>query len=121
MKKIVAVTCLALAGASTAMAQQPPKAATTTAQLVAMCQQRSDVAAQNFCHGFGQGVFDTYLISRHPKNAPAFICAEGNGLNRQQHLDNFIKWTSANPQFNQMSAADTVLRYLGETYPCKKG
>lgn len=121
MKKLVAVTCLALAGASTAMAQQPPKASTTTAQFVGMCEQRSDVAAQNFCHGFGQGVFETYLISRHAQKAPPFICAEGNSLTRQNHIDNFIKWTSANAKYNQMSAADTILRYLGETFPCKKG
>ena len=121
MKKIIAVTCLALASASAAMAQTPPKASTTTAQYVAMCQQRSDLAAQNFCHGFGQGVFETYLISRHPQKAPPFICAENSGLTRQDHIDAFIKWTAANAQYNQMSAADTILRYLGETYPCKKG
>lgn len=121
MKKIIVVTCLALSGASSAMAQEPPKASTTTAQLVVMCQQRNDVAAQNFCHGFGQGVFETYLISRHAQKAPPFICAEGNGLTRQEHLDNFIKWTTTNAKFNQLSAADTILRYLGDTYPCKKG
>ena len=121
MKKIIAVTCLALASASTAMAQQPPKASTTTAQYVAMCQQRTDLAAQNFCHGFGQGVFETYLVSRHPQKAPPFICAESSGLTRQDHIDAFIKWTAANAQYNQLSAADTILRYLGETYPCKKG
>ncbi|MDN3988680.1 Rap1a/Tai family immunity protein [Zwartia vadi] len=121
MKKIIALTCLAFASASTAMAEQQPKASTSTAQLVSICQQRSDVAAQNFCHGFGQGVFETYLISRHEKKAPPFICAEGTRLSRQEHLDNFIQWTAANPKFNQLSAADTILRYLGETYPCKKG
>lgn len=121
MKKLIAVTCLTLVGVSGAMAQQPPKASTTTAQYVAMCQQRNDVAAQNFCHGFGQGVFETYLISRHPQKAAPFICAEGNGLTRQDHIDNFIKWSSANAKYAQMSAADTILRYLGDTYPCKKG
>jgi hypothetical protein len=85
-----------------------------------MCNQKTDVAAQNFCHGFGQGVFETYLITRHPKRAPAFICAENSKNTRQDYIDGFVKWSASNPKFNQMSAADTILRYLAETLPCKK-
>ena len=110
-----------IAGFAPAMAQQTPKASTTTEQYVAYCNNKSDVAAQNFCHGFGQGVYETYVVSRHPKNAPNFICLQQNGGSRQQYIDDFVKWTAANARFNQMSAADTILRYLGETYPCKRG
>lgn len=127
MKKILAATFIVLAGTTSAMAQSTskataaiPKAHTSTETYVQMCANKTDVAAQNFCHGFGQGVYETYLITRHPKKAPAFICTESAGLTRQEHLDAFIKWTSANPKYNQLSAADTILRYLGENYPCKK-
>jgi hypothetical protein len=113
--------CFGIAGIAPAMAQQAPKASTTTEQYVAHCNNKTDIAAQNFCHGFGQGVYETYLVSRHPKNAPNFICLEPKGNTRQQYIDGFVKWTAANARFNQMSAADTILRYLGETYPCKRG
>ena len=85
-----------------------------------MCANKSDGAAQNFCNGFGQGVYETYLMTRHPKKARAFICMDDVSLTRQEHIDAFIKWTMVNPKYNQLSAADTILRYLGETYPCKK-
>lgn len=110
---------LALASAAT-YAQDVPKASTTTEQYVAMCQNKSDSAAQNFCQAFGQGVYETYLITRHPKRAKHFICIPEPGRSRQEMLDHFVSWTAKNPQFNNMSAADTILRYLGESYPCKK-
>jgi hypothetical protein len=113
--------CFGIAGIAPAMAQQAPKASITTEQYVAYCNNKSDIAAQNFCHGFGQGVYETYVVSRHPKNAPHFVCLQPAGASRQQYIDGFVKWTAANARFNQLSAADTILRYLGETYPCKRG
>ena len=114
-----AVGCALLVSATAAIAQVP-KASTSTAQYVATCTKANDVAAQNFCHGFGQGVYETYLMTRHPKKAPNFICAEGSTQTRQDYLNGFVKWTAANPKFNDMSAADTLLRYLAEVLPCKK-
>lgn len=126
MKKILVATCIVLAGTTSAIAQTSkksnavPKAHTSTQVFVEMCEKKSDGAAQNFCNGFGQGVYETYLITRNPKNARPFICLENNAMTRQEHIDGFIKWTKTSPQYNQMSAADTILRYMGETYPCKK-
>ncbi len=110
---------LLLSAAHSAIAQVP-KASTSTQEYVAMCSKKNDVASQNFCHGFGQGVYETYLITRHPKKAPPFICAENSKSTRQDYIDGFMKWSASNPKFNQMSAADTILRYLAETLPCKK-
>jgi len=118
-KFAAAGACLLLSVANTAFAQTP-KASTSTQDYVAMCSKKTDVAAQNFCHGFGQGVYETYLITRHPKKAPAFICAENSKNTRQDYVDGFVNWSASNPKFNQMSAADTILRYLAETAPCKK-
>ncbi len=111
---------LLLSAANTAIAQAPKSSFTSTQDYVAMCSKKTDVAAQNFCHGFGQGLFETYLITRHPKKAPAFICAENSKNTRQDYIDGFMKWSASNPKFNEMSAADTILRYLAETFPCKK-
>ena len=119
MKKQIALFCLAVASA-TVSAQQAPAATTTTEKFVTMCANTADVAAQNFCHGYGQGVYETYLVTRHPKNAPGFICAQNSTLTRQDHINNFMKWSATQPQFNQASASDTILRYLGETFPCKR-
>jgi hypothetical protein len=119
MKKLIALVSLTMLGTSCAIAQDAPKAQTTTAQFVGFCQNKANAAEQNFCHGFGQGVYETYLITRHPKNAPAFVCMSSPAPTRQEAIDAFVKWSTANQQFNQASAADTILRYLGQTYPCK--
>ena len=111
--------CALVFGATTATAQVP-RASTTTQEFVALCTKTSDISSQNFCHGFGQGVYETYLITRHPKRAPNFICAENSKGTRQDYINGFVKWSSLNPKFNQLSAADTILRYLAETLPCKK-
>lgn len=118
-KLATAAACTLFLTATSAIAQVP-KAATSTAQLVAMCTKTTDVAAQNFCQGFSQGVYETYLITRHPKKAPNFICVEKSSLTRQDYINNFVTWSGSNPKFNELSASDTLLRYLGETYPCKK-
>jgi hypothetical protein len=120
MKKLLAASCIIVAGMGSAFAQNVPKASTSTESFVQMCNNKSDGAAQNFCHGFGQGVYETYLISRHPKRARPFICLDKSTATRQDYIDAFVIWTGTHTQYNQMSAADTILRYLGETYPCKK-
>jgi len=111
--------CALLFGATSALAQVP-RASTTTQEFVSMCSKTTDTASQNFCNGFGQGVYETYLITRHPKRAPNFICAENSKGTRQDYINGFVKWSASNPKFNQLSAADTILRYLAETLPCKK-
>ncbi len=113
--------CVALLSSTAPALAQVPRASTTTQDIVAMCNKTTDVAAQNFCHGFGQGVFETYLITRHPQKAPAFICAAESKNTRQDYINGFVKWSASNPKFNQMSASDTILRYLSEILPCKKG
>lgn len=120
-KFAAAGACVAFLSLTAPASAQVPKASTSTQEYVAMCTKTSDAAAQNFCHGFGQGVYETYLITRHPKKAPPFICAQNSKNTRQDYINGFIKWSASNPKYNQMSAADTILRYLGETLPCKKG
>lgn len=68
--------CVVLLSATAPAQAQVPRASTTTQEYVAMCAKTTDVSAQNFCHGFGQGVYETYLITRHPKKAPPFICGK---------------------------------------------
>jgi len=73
-EKLLVATCIVLAGSANAMAQTAaksssaiPKAHTSTEAFVQMCTNKADGAAQNFCNGFGQGVYETYLMTRHPK------------------------------------------------------
>lgn len=90
-----------------------------TAPYVAACQNKANAGDQNFCHGFGQGVYDMYLMSRHPKKAPAYVCPPTPGPKRAEVLDDFVAWASQNTQYADKSAADTLMRYLANRFPCE--
>lgn len=102
-----------------ALAQTPlPNSDASTAAFVALCQNRADVDAQNFCFGFGEGVYQSFIMQRGPKAKPS-ICLP-KGVSRDAVLAEFLLWVQAHPQYNADYAAKTILRFLGNRYPCTK-
>jgi hypothetical protein len=102
-----------------ALAQNPlPNSDASTAAFVALCQNRADVEAQNFCFGFGEGVYQSFVMQRSP-NAKPTICIP-KGMSRDTVLSEFLVWTQARPQYNGDYAAKTIIRFLGSRYPCAK-
>lgn len=95
-----------------------PKGDSSTAALVDLCKNLDDVDGQNFCFGFGEGVYQAYLASRNPK-MKGNICFSENAGTREEILREFLVWSQANPQFNQERAAKTLVRFFEAKYPCK--
>jgi hypothetical protein len=120
MKKFLIASGISLLALGSAAATPAGASSVTTESLVAMCKNKSNVAEQNFCHGYGQGVYDLYLANRHPKKNPPFVCIPNPGPTRQVVIDSFVDWAANNAQYAKASAADTLMRYLAGTYPCKK-
>jgi len=118
MKTALIAASLAALAMSTVNAQTTPTVVTTKA-LVSACQNSASTADQAFCHGFAQGVFDTYSMSRHPSRNPEFICFKDQSPSRKQTMTDFLAWTEKHPQYADRSAADTLLRYLASAFPCK--
>ena len=101
------------------LAQTPlPNSDASTAAFVALCQNRADVEAQNFCFGFGEGVYQSFVMQRSP-NAKPTICVP-KGMSRDTVLSEFLVWTQARPQCNGDYAAKTIIRFLSSRYPCAK-
>ena len=101
------------------LAQTPlPNSDASTAAFVALCQNRADVEAQNFCFGFGEGVYQSFVMQRSP-NAKPTICVP-KGMSRDTVLSEFLVWTQARPQYNGDYAAKTIIRFLTSRYPCGK-
>jgi len=117
MKRSLLIAGLALVAASVSHAKTPTSV-TLTGPYVTMCNDKTNVADQNFCHGFGQGVYDMYLMSRHPKKAPHYVCPPAPGSKRDAVLQDFVVWANQNTQYANKSAADTLMRYLAQRYPC---
>ena len=100
-------------------AQTPlPNSDASTAAFVALCQNRADVEAQNFCFGFGEGVYQSFVMQRGT-NAKPTICIP-KGMSRDTVLSEFLVWTQAHPQYNGDYAAKTITRFLSSRYPCAK-
>jgi len=90
----------------------------STAALVELCKNRNDIDGQNFCFGFGEGIYQAYLAVRNPKLQQS-ICFSTEAGNREQILQEFLVWSQKNPQFNQERAAKTLIRFFEAKYPCK--
>ena len=95
-----------------------PKNDASTAALVELCKNLNDTDAQNFCFGFGEGVYQTYLANRNAKQKPS-ICFSSEASTREVILQEFLAWNQSNPQFNQERAAKTLVRFFEVRYPCK--
>ncbi len=105
--------------ATGSLAQTPlPNSDASTAAFVALCQNRADVEAQNFCFGFGEGVYQSFMMQRSP-NAKPTICVP-KGMSRDTVLSDFLVWTQARLQYNGDYAAKTIIRFLSSRYPCAK-
>jgi len=120
LKKILLIAACSgfYQGLALAQANMPANDASTAA-LVELCKNSIDQDAQNFCFGFGEGVFQAYLASR-PANAKPSICFPQQGGSREVILQEFLKWSRLNPQFNQERAAKTLVRFFSQSYPCKQ-
>ena len=119
LQRATALIAASGAIATGALAQTPlPNSDASTAAFVALCQNRADVEAQNFCFGFGEGVYQSFVMQRSP-NAKPTICVP-KGMSRDTVLSDFLVWTQARPQYNGDYAAKTIIRFLGSRYPCAK-
>ena len=95
-----------------------PKNDASTAALVELCKNLNDADAQNFCFGFGEGVYQAYLVNRNSKQKMG-ICFSSEAGTREVILQEFLAWNQNNPQFNQERAAKTLVRFFEAKYPCK--
>jgi hypothetical protein len=119
MKKFIlalGVSLLTLVG-GTSLAQASN---VTTSEMITLCQDTGNEASQNFCNGYAQGVYDMYVASIHPKKNPGYVCFPNPGPSRADAIKGYVAWASKATQYSKMPAADTMMRYLATTYPCKK-
>lgn len=124
MKKWTMGISLALLGVSLGLGMQnvahaDDGSAMSTKELVGYCSGGDDATFVT-CEIYGQAVYDTYLVTRHPKYAKAFICVKQPAPTRKQVIEEYVAWTVANPQYAEQPAADTILRFLAGRFPCGK-
>jgi|APCry1669189034_1035192.scaffolds.fasta_scaffold11734_3 hypothetical protein len=121
MKKLFLLSLLTLGFASlfipTVHAQEKV-AVLSTQEFITSCKSPANADSRNFCLGYATGLYDTYLATRHPSMAKPFICVKQPGPTRDAVIGDFIKWVDAKPALLSNPAADSVLRFLAERFPC---
>ena len=97
---------------------QEKVAVLSTQEFITSCKSPANADSRNFCLGYATGIYDTYLATRHPSMAKPFICVKQPGPTRDAVIGDFIKWVDAKPALLSNPAADSVLRFLAERFPC---
>jgi Rap1a immunity proteins len=92
--------------------------------LVTLCMTDPDddnyIAAIHFCQGFAVGAYQYYKELVRSSPDLGFVCLPNPPPSRNDTMTAFTEWANAHPQYLKDPAVDTMFRYLGETYPCKK-
>jgi hypothetical protein len=93
-----------------------------TGDLVVVCDTNPSApdyaTAIAFSHGVLVGAYGFFEVST-PAEA-RFICPPSPRPTRAEVLKGFVAWSKAHPQYIDNHSVDTLFRYLGESYPCKK-
>ena len=119
MKKINLVLTVLLISSAASAAGSGTTMAISTQELAGVCGDQSSSQPQIYCDVYGQGVFDGYLVTRHPKQAPDFICVNQPAPTRREVMKEFVDWIKRNPIYNSAPAADSLLRFLANKFPCE--
>lgn len=119
MKKLsIFLVSLMMSAAGVTFAATGSTMAISTSELVGVCTDQSSPAPQTYCDIYGQGVFDGYLVTRHPRMGPGFICVVQPAPSRREVMSQFVDWMKTNPAYNTAPAADALLRFLAVRFPC---
>ncbi|MBU3621801.1 Rap1a/Tai family immunity protein [Polynucleobacter sp. CS-Odin-A6] len=118
MKKLSIILVSLLMSTGVAIAATGSPMAISTQELVGVCTDQSSSTHQTYCDIYGQGVYDSYLVTRHPKMGPGFICVVQPAPSRREVMSQFMDWVKQNPAMNTVPAADALLRFLAVRFPC---
>ena len=101
------------------LASSQSSRAISTLELASVCEDQSSPSPQVYCDVYGQGVYDGYLVTRHSRVAPDFICVMQPAPARRDVMNQFMDWVKKNPNYNNSPAADSLLRFLAVRFPCQ--
>jgi hypothetical protein len=97
---------------------------TTTGDLVDLCSaggaDEMHTAAIHFCHGFVAGAIQFYAAERAGAGTPQLYCLPDPSPTRDQAISMFVAWARSNPQYMSDLPVNSLMRFAGTTWPCKK-
>ncbi len=103
-----------------AQAQEATLPVISTKELVDVCKVSHTGETRSYCVGYMTSTYDTYLVTRHPKNAKSIICVKQPAPKRDEVINDYLKWAEGQPALSNKPAAGTLLTYLSTRFPCGK-
>ena len=101
----------------------PPR---TVGQLAEVCSVPASepdyIATRYFCVGFLSGV-GQYHGATHPVGGarPPLFCVPDPAPRLADAAAAFVSWARSHPEFAQEGAADGLVRFAAQSYPCPPG
>ena len=96
----------------------------TTADLVALCGVAAEYpnvdAAIHMCHGYVLGLIHMHILLGKPLNGRFFCVSDEQRPTRDEFVAKFVGWSRSHPEHSSKEAADGVLRWVADTYPCSE-
>ncbi len=92
----------------------------STQEVITTCKTPSSPEARSYCIGYVTAIYDTYLVTRHPRSAKPFICVKQPAPTRDQVISELVSWSDKNPEYATGPASTNVLHFFSERFPCGK-
>ncbi len=116
--------CALLPAAARAQVAEENFLVRTTGDLVSLCaSQPTDrlyTAAQNFCHGYAVGVYQTIEAQQSALQTRLF-CPPAQMPTRNEAIARFVTWAQASPARLDTAPPEGIAAYLAERLPCPSG
>ena len=96
----------------------------TTQDLVKLCTAGESEplyqAALGFCHGYAVGAYHYYQATTPDAGRAGSFCLPDPQPTRVEAIQMFIAWTKDNPQHMNDRPVDSMFRFLGTKFPCRR-
>jgi hypothetical protein len=77
-------------------------------------------AAIGFCHGYAVGAYQYHQAIIPGGEQTGFVCFPQPPPTRVEAIQMFLTWTKENPQSMDDRAVDSIFRFLGTKFPCRR-
>ena len=96
----------------------------TTKDLVKLCSASESEplhqAAIGFCHGYTVGAYHYHQAVTPDSGRSGLFCFPEPQPTRTEAIQMFLAWTKENPQHMNERPVDSIFRFLGTKFPCRR-
>ena len=90
--------------------------AISTDQMLTYCEGTGGSGVT--CEIYAQAVYDTYRVLVATAELPSIICVKQPAPTRNEVIKEYVTWAKADTQLAKVPAAQTMLRFLTQRFPC---